>query len=240
MKNSISVLFENDDFIIVSKSAGILSIPDRYNPDKENLYHELEQKIGNVFIVHRLDKDTSGVICFAKNQKTHAILNAEFEHREVDKLYIAICQGHPPEESGIIDVPIAHSPHHSGQMIVHGKGKSAITKFRIKEIYRNYSVLELKPETGRTHQIRVHLAHIGCPIICDPFYGTNSSLSIADIKRNTKLSKNDEGFKPLIERTALHASELRFKLYNQSYIFNAELPKDMRAVVNQLGKWQRI
>ena len=238
-KKEFKILFENDDFFIISKPAGLLSIPDRFNIEKENLYNLLKLKWEDLFIVHRLDRETSGIICFAKNANAHKLLSLDFENRKIDKRYLALCNSIPLEETGIIDIPIAHSQTHDGRMITHSKGKPAETKFKIKEQWRGYSLIEIKPETGRTHQIRVHMAYIGCPILCDPFYGITSSLTIDDIKKHSKLSKNDERFRPLIERTALHAFSLSFRFMNTDFYFEVEMPKDMKAVVSQLNKWQK-
>ncbi len=218
----------------------MLSIPDRFQSDKESVFSILKNKNPNILAVHRLDKDTSGVICFAKNPTTHRILNTKFENRLIQKYYLAVCESQPPEESGIIEAPIAHSSSQDGKMLIHPKGKAALTKFRIKELWRNFCLLELKPETGRTHQIRVHLAYIGCPILCDPLYGFRTTLTIDEIKKHTKLSKNEESFRPLLTRTALHASSIKFELGDEKFAFEAELPKDMKAVIHQLNKWQSL
>ena len=233
---NISIVFENEEFLIIDKPSGLLSIPDRYDQNKECLSNLLAKKYENIFIVHRLDKDTSGLICFAKNKDSHKALSELFELRDIDKRYYAICEGVPPEESGIIDAPIAHSHSQSGKMVIHSKGKESITKFKTAQEWKRFSLIECKLESGRTHQIRVHLAYIDCPIICDPLYGNLQSLSIQDLKRNSRLSKEEEGFRPLINRTALHSHHLSFKFKNQEFTFNSDYPKDMKAVVNQLNK----
>lgn len=240
MNKAIKIIFENNDFVILNKPSGLLSIPDRFDESKENLYDLLKNSMKEIFIVHRLDRETSGVICFAKHAESHKVLNDAFESRQIDKRYLAICESSPSEDSGIIDVPISHSQTHAGRMLIHPKGKEATTKYRVKEKWRNFSLLECKPETGRTHQIRVHLQYLECPIICDSFYGKRSSLSIDDLKKHSKLSKNKEGFKPLIDRTALHAHTISFKYKKEVFTFEAEIPKDMKAVINQLSKWQRL
>ena len=237
---AIQILAEEKDFIVINKPSGILSIPDRFDSTKENVYGLLRETYPGLMVVHRLDKDTSGVLCFALNAASHRQLNDSFANREVTKIYRAICESCPADDSGLISAPIAHSPAQDGKMVIHPKGKEALTKYRVKEHWRQFSLLELKPETGRTHQIRMHLAYIGCPIVCDPLYGQRSSLSIADIKRHSKLTGTDEHFNPLISRTALHAWSLEFNLNGQSHYFEAEMPKDMKALINQLNKWQRI
>lgn len=239
-RKNIPILFENEDFLIADKPAGILSIPDRYDENKENLSSILSDKYGQIFVVHRLDKETSGVICFAKNSDSHKELNDLFESRQIDKRYLAICLKSPPEDSGVVDLAIAHSHSHPGKMTIHARGKESITKFRIAKQWKNYCMLECKPETGRTHQIRVHLAYMDCPLVCDQLYGNGQAISIQDLKRHSKLSKLEEEFKPLISRTALHAYSLEFQFRGEKIFVKSELHKDMKALSQQLDKWNSI
>lgn len=125
-------------------------------------------------------------------------------------------------------------------MVIHPKGKPSITKYRVMKAWNQFCLIELKPETGRTHQIRIHLAYMGCPIVADKLYGKRDQLTIKDIKVKSKLSKEDEEFRPLINRTALHAYSLSFNLYQKNLSFQAEPPKDFRAVMHQLDKWRSL
>ncbi|NOT36721.1 MAG: RNA pseudouridine synthase [Saprospiraceae bacterium] len=240
IKKGFSILFENNDFLIVDKPSGLLSIPDRFDIEKENLSTLLSSQFGEIFTVHRLDKETSGVICFAKNKDSHKTLNEMFENRDIDKRYYAICEKSPPEEIGIIDAPIAHSHSQSGKMCIHSRGKESITKFKLLKQWKNFCLIECKLETGRTHQIRVHLAYIDCPIACDSLYGNIQIITIQDLKRKSKLSKSEEEFKPLMNRTALHAHSIGFSWKKEQILVTSELPKDMRALVNQLDKWNTL
>ncbi|MBK9272088.1 MAG: RluA family pseudouridine synthase [Saprospiraceae bacterium] len=237
-KHSVEIIFENEDFIVINKASGLLSIPDRFDPAKPNAFNMVSQKIQNLWVVHRIDRDTSGLLIFAKNAETHKLLNLQFENQQIHKLYIAICQGTPPFEEGLIEAPIAHSASNDGRMVIHPKGKTSETLYKLSKTWKNFSQLECKPLTGRTHQIRVHLAYIGCPIVGDPLYGLKPNLKIEDIKKKVYRGKFEEEGPDLIHRTALHASAIEFNLGDQKFHFNCPLPKDMRAVVNQLNKWQ--
>ena len=120
---ALSIIFENEDFIAVNKEPGMLTIPDRHDDAQLSLYKILTKKYGKIFIVHRLDKDTSGLILFAKNENAHKYLSQLFEHRKIEKKYLGIVNGSMPQNSGSINEPIAEHPVKKGQMIVNRKGK---------------------------------------------------------------------------------------------------------------------
>jgi len=233
----LSIIFENDHFLVVDKPSGLLSIPDRYDLEKPNLIKLLQLKYDDLFVVHRIDKETSGLVLFAKNSESHRLLSMLFESHEIEKRYVALTENCPMPESGIIDMPIAHSAFETGKMTIHKKGKSSITYYKIIESFKHFCMLEVAPKTGRTHQIRVHLAAISCPILCDPLYGLRKELFIQDIKYRAKIADFEQE-RPLLSRTALHASSLEFSLYDQNYKIASPLPKDLKAVLNQLRKWQ--
>ena len=235
--SEINTIYENEHFLVVDKAAGMLSIPDRYDLEKPNLIKLLQAKYDELFVVHRIDKETSGLVLFAKNSETHRLLSLLFENHTIEKRYVALTENCPVPESGIIDMPIAHSAYETGKMTIHKKGKPSITYYKIVESFKRFCLFELAPKTGRTHQIRVHLAALSCPIICDPLYGLRKELFIKDIKYNAK-NADFEHERPLLSRTALHASSLEFNLYGQSYKIESPLPKDLRVVLNQLRKWQ--
>lgn len=231
------ILFENEHFLVVNKPSGLLTIPDRYDPNKPNLLSLLNARSDDIFTVHRIDKETSGLVMFAKNAESHRILSLLFENHEIQKRYISFTENCPTPESGIINLPIAHSVFETGKMTIHKNGKPSITYYKIIESFRSFCMLELEPKTGRTHQIRVHLAAISCPILCDPLYSPRHELFIKDIKSRAKIADYDQE-RPLLSRTALHANSLEFSLYDQLYQFECPLPKDLRALLNQLRKWQ--
>lgn len=234
----IEVLYEDEEMIVLNKSSDTLSIPDRFKPEIFNLKSHLESRYPEIFVVHRLDKDTSGAICFAKNEEAHRHLSLQFQNREVIKIYHLFCQGHPPEEAGFIDAPIFKRS--DGKSIIHKKGKPSKTEYRVLKAYRTQCILEFKLLTGRTHQARIHAAHINCPLLVDPTYGNRSHFYLSEIKPKYRLGKNKEE-QPFLRRTPLHAKTLILKhpKTNKRIEFNAEYTKDMRALENQLNKWAR-
>ena len=233
------VLFENDDLIALDKPAGMLSIPDR-TQSSVSLKDLLIEKYGNIFTVHRLDRDTSGAIVFAKHEQSHKDLSAQFEMRETEKIYQGIVIGRPTMAMDTIDEPIAEHPAKNGTMIINQKGKPSITSYAVLEQFHGYAYLQFQIYTGRTHQIRVHMKHIGHPIVCDDLYGDGKALLLSSFKKKFKLSKDVEEERPLLSRLALHAAKLTIKLSSgEPLLLEAPLPKDLRATLEQLGKWNK-
>lgn len=236
------ILFEDESLIAVNKAAQVLSIPDRHRPELTNIYALLLEKYGEIYIVHRIDKDTSGVLIFAKTAAAHKSLSEQFEGRTTEKLYKALVIGCPFEEEGRIEAGIAHHPTQLGLMCVSSKGKESITEYRVLEKFKNYSLLECNILTGRTHQIRVHLKHIGHPMVVDFQYGGKESFFLSEFKkRKFNLGKWEEEV-PMLSRVPLHAYSLTFNHpeSGEEMTLTAEMPKDMRAVLSQLSKWDKI
>ncbi len=230
------IIFENDDLVALNKPAGLLSIPDR-EQTQTSLKNILQNKYDSIFTVHRLDKDTSGIIVFAKNEHTHKHLSQLFENRQVTKYYLGLVHGLPSSLQGKIELPIAEHPVHKGTMIIHKKGKLAVTDYETIEPNRKISLVKFQIHTGRTHQIRVHAKSMGNPIICDELYGDGKPVLLSSIKRKFNLSKKEEIEKPLLARLGLHSYQLIFNDVSGKEInLTAELPKDMRALLNQLRK----
>ncbi|MEP7251803.1 MAG: RluA family pseudouridine synthase, partial [Ginsengibacter sp.] len=167
----IEILFENDEFVAINKAAGVLTIPDRYDDTQLSVYKHLQNKYEKIFIVHRLDRDTSGLILFAKTEQAHKYLSQLFEQRKIEKIYYGIIVGALPVKKGSINEPITEHSFQKGLMTVTKKGKPSITDYEVMEDYGLYSLVKFKIHTGRTHQIRVHMKFEGHPIICDPLYG---------------------------------------------------------------------
>lgn len=232
------ILFENTEFVAVNKPAGFLSIPDREGKDP-SLKGILKEKYGSIFTVHRLDRDTSGVIVFAKNEVTHKYLSKIFEERAVEKIYQGFVQGTLPEKKGSIDLPIMEHPAKPGTMVTNKKGKASLTDFEVIEELGLLSLVQFQIHTGRTHQIRVHMQSLGHPIACDELYGDGRPIYLSSIKRNFKLSKYEEEERPLLGRMALHSHLLHFQdEHGEYHTIEAPLPKDMRALLQQLRKWK--
>ncbi len=231
-------LFEDDDYIIVNKPARLLSIPDRYDPSLPSARGLLEAEVKQpVFVVHRLDRETSGLIAFAKHEQAHRFLSGLLEQHEVGKFYAGLVLGSPQPDSGRIELPIAPNPAQPGKMMVAKQGKPSVTDYKVVESWSLFSLVQWQIHTGRSHQIRVHMSSIGHPIVCDSIYGDGKPFLLSAIKRNFNLGKHTEEERPLLSRLALHA--YRFQFVNEAgkeILVEAPLPKDIVACVSQLGK----
>ncbi len=233
---NLDIIFENSEFIVINKPAGMLSIPDRMQSEP-SLKDLLIEKYGKILTVHRLDRETSGIILFAKDEETHKFFSKKFEEREVEKYYMGLLYGTLSSLSGTIDTPIMEHPVFKGQMVVNRKGKPSVTDYEVVESLGKYSLVKFRLHTGRTHQIRVHAKDIGHPIACDPLYGDGKPILLSSIKKKYKLSKQEEEERPILNRVALHSYQLKFNgATGESFDLTAELPKDIRALIQQLKK----
>ena len=231
------IIFENTDFVAVNKPSGLLSIQDRAGSEI-SLKDILKERYGNIFTVHRLDRDTSGIIIFAKNEAAHKELSRLFESREMEKFYVGLVNGQMINEAGSIDAAIMEHPGKTTKMITHVKGKPSLTDYQVLESFRLYTWVQFQIHTGRTHQIRVHMQHIGHSIVCDNIYGDPKPILLSSIKRNFKLAKAAEEEKPILSRLALHSFRLNFSMNGESYELEAPVPKDLKALLQQLKKWK--
>lgn len=230
------ITFENDDLIALNKPSGLLSIPDREGKDV-SLKTLLQEKHEHVFTVHRLDRETSGIIVFAKNEATHKHLSKQFEERQTKKIYVGLVIGSPHSKKGSINKPIAENTIKRGVMLIHQRGKESLTDYEVVEDFGIYSWLQFRIHTGRTHQIRVHMKDVGHPIVCDELYGDGKPLLLSSIKSKFKLSKKEEEERPLLNRLALHAHKLTFTdIKGEIFELEAQVPKDIRATLQQLEK----
>jgi 23S rRNA pseudouridine1911/1915/1917 synthase len=231
----LDIILENDFFIAINKPSGLLSVPDRMQSEP-SLKDILLQKYGSIYTVHRLDKGTSGVIIFAKDEETHKQLSLLFEGREVEKYYVGLVNGVLMNNVGSIDAPIMMHPADNGTMIISPKGKPSLTDYEVLEGFRFYSWVQFRIHTGRTHQIRIHLKQIGHSIVCDELYGDGKPILLSSIKKKFNLSKKEDEERPMLGRLALHSWKLKFQFNNQQIELEAEPPKDVRATLQQLRK----
>ena len=219
----LKIVYEDADLLVVDKPAGLAVHPAPGHPS-----HTLANAVLSYLpalakdadslrpgIVHRLDKDTSGLIIVAKNRLAQANLSQQFKSRVVKKTYITLVQGKLTPEKGIIEAAIGRDPSHRQRMAVTAKGREARTEYQVIKYIGNYSLLEIKPETGRTHQIRVHLAATGFPVVGDTTYGLKSSR---------------------FPRQFLHASKITFKLPStgKEITLESPLPPDLQGVLKEI------
>ncbi len=236
----LPLLHQDPHLLVVDKPADLLTVPDRHDPDLPNLKQLLSEQYGQVIPVHRLDRPTTGLLVFARTPEAHRSLSMQFEARDVEKVYLALVDGVPDPDEATIDEPIAPHPSKVGQMLVSNRGgKFARTDYKVMEVLGKFSLVGVQIFTGRTHQIRVHLAYIGHPLLVDPFYGKRTEFFLSELKGRRYNKGKHEEERPLLSRVPLHASRLGFThpVTGEWLHFEAELPKDMRAMVRQLGKW---
>jgi 23S rRNA pseudouridine1911/1915/1917 synthase len=225
----LDVVFENADVLLVNKPAGMVVHPAAghatgtlvhavlaHAPDLEGIGGEVRPGV-----VHRLDRDTSGLILLAKNDRAYHSLQQQFKTRAISKTYLAIADGHPPTTTGKVEAPIGRDPKNRKRMavVIAGKGRLAITSYRVLADFKEACLLEVHPETGRTHQIRVHLAFLGCPVLGDRVYGRR---------------------RPMLQtpRQMLHAWRLRLLLPGESEPreFEASIPRDFELALAELRR----
>jgi len=233
----LDIIFENDDFIAINKPSGLLSIPDRIGKER-SLKDYLKERYGNIYTVHRLDRGTSGIILFAKTEDSHKALSLLFEGRDMEKYYVGLVNGQMIHPKGTIDAAIMEHPGKTTKMITHVKGKASITDYEVLESFRLFSWVQFQIHTGRTHQIRVHMQHLGHSIVCDEIYGDPKPILLSSIKRNFKLAKEAEEEKPILSRLALHSFKLKFVLNDDEFELEAPVPKDLKALIQQIRKWK--
>lgn len=237
-KQRLSVLYVDEDLILVNKPPGLLSIPDRFQKDRPHVRGILEQRFGKVYVVHRLDKDTSGVMVFARTAEAHRALSLQFEYRRVEKVYHAVLSGILEHDTIEVDFPLLPDPRRPGRMMPSARGKEARTHIRVLERFQIATYVECRLTTGRLHQVRVHCAALGHPLLVDPDYGGAPAFFLSSIKRRYKLAHGEHEF-PLLARLSLHALALGFEhpRTGQWMVIEAPLPKDLRALLHALQKY---
>ncbi|MEO6488301.1 MAG: RluA family pseudouridine synthase [Ferruginibacter sp.] len=233
------IVFENGDIVAINKPAGLLTIPDRSQTEK-SLKEFLQDKYGSIFTIHRLDKDTSGLVMFAKNEQAHKYYSLLFEERKVEKYYLGIVLGSPANTTGEIDAPIAEHGLQKGLMTVHRNGKPSKTTYEVLDANRNFSLVSFQLHSGRTHQIRVHTQNIGHSLACDPLYGDGKPILLSSIKKKFKLGQHDLTERPMLNRLALHSYKLCFEdMGGKTMEILTEMPKEFRVLMQQLKKYSR-
>ncbi len=242
----LEILYEDDNLIVVNKPAGILVTPDRWDhgiPTLQDMLREyLRRNQGtqhpNLRVIHRLDKDTSGAIVLAKNVKAQSNVSKQFESGEVSKSYYAIVKGDIPQNEGIINFSLSESSRNPGTMVVNPKGKKSITLYNVLERFDGFALVEAKPLTGRTHQVRVHFNALGYPLAIDPLYGNSEPVYLSQFKKNYKAKDQDE--KPVISRLPLHAFLLSFRepLDAKTIVVEAPPPRDFSRMLKMLRKYR--
>ena len=232
-----SIIYIDDDLLIADKPNGLTVIPERFNATKPCLQSILEEKNAKLWVVHRIDRETTGLVCFARNEAAHKNLSKQFETREVRKFYKVIVSGRLEGTDGEIDSPIMERPNKLGTMMVHPKGKEALTLFSVEEQFRSCALLNVEIKTGRTHQIRVHFAAVGHPLLVDSIYAKHEAFYLSSIKKKYKQSDPEE--KPIISRLTLHAFllELNHPTTGDRMTFTSPLPHDMEALLKVLRKY---
>lgn len=229
---NISIVYEDDNLLVINKPSGLITHPKNADDNQDSVTGWLVEKYPEIKtvgedplrpgLVHRLDKDTSGLLIIAKTQDSFLYLKNLFQDRKIKKFYLALVHGKPKEPKGIIDAPMGRIGMKRTTQL-HGKKKlkdekTAVTEYSTLKNFRNFTLLEVSPHTGRTHQIRVHLKSIGTPVAGDPLYG----------------HKNQNGPKEP-SRLFLHAYKLQFiSPDGKSLIFETDLPDDLQNFINEL------
>jgi 23S rRNA pseudouridine1911/1915/1917 synthase len=241
---ALEILREEASWTAVAKPAGVASVKERWDreaPTALNLLHaewlRRDPAAPKPFVIHRIDKDTSGLLLFGRTPEAARELSTAFRKRTVAKEYLALVVGSPPEPSGELEIRLQPDPRRPERMRSDPKhGKKSLTAWETVESFRGWTLLRALPRTGRTHQIRVTLAELGCPIVADHLYGDGEGLLLSRLKRRYKPPK-DHPERPLLGRLALHAHRLRFPdpaAPGAEVAVEAPLPKDFRLALDRL------
>ena len=248
----LEILWSDDNYVAISKPPGLATIPGRGEDTSAfeqlaallKLPHKGESD-PRLRVVHRIDKDTSGLLVFAKNRDAQRHLSHQFQNNLVEKQYLALVAGTPDQDEGDIDAKIAVHPTSAKRMAVSKHGRPARTLWKVETRFRGLTLLRVFPKTGKTHQIRVHLQSVGLPLVIDPLYNAArgravpEGLFLSGFKRDYRPVRGEDE-RPLIDRLTLHAERLRFANTGGAQVeLTAPLPKDFRAALNMLDKYAR-
>lgn len=246
----VDIVYEDDDMLAVNKQAGIVCHPARATQTgtlANGLAYHAEQlsKGDDPFrpgIVHRLDKQTTGIMLVAKTDEAHWRLSLQFERRQIQKTYMAIVEGRPELDGDRIDMPIMSHPYVKDKNVVPGphddasKAKEAVTTYEVVERFTGFALVKLSPKTGRTHQLRVHMSQIGHPMVGDPMYGGHM------VSEAMLSGRSDDSDEPILTRQALHAFEISFlhPIRERSMTLQAPLPEDFCRALEIVRKHRQI
>ena len=232
-----TVIFNDENIVVLNKRSGLLVAQDRYDPEAPRLDSAAEKEFGRLYAVHRIDKDTSGCVIYAKTPEAHRGLSLQFENRSVEKIYHCLVNGRPLWQSKTVDSKLLPDGDARHRTTVNSRfGKPSLTDFNLIGVCGPYSWLEARPKTGRTHQIRAHLQSIGLSIVCDPLYsGNQKPVRLSDIKKRWNGDLETE--RPLLSRLALHAYSISIDhpKTGERMTFTAPYQKDMEATRKQLA-----
>lgn len=249
----LDVLYEDDVMLVLNKQAGLIIHPARGNKGGTLVnglvhYSNSLSQVNGCFrpgIVHRLDRNTTGVIVVAKTDTAHWRIAHQFEHRQVRKTYLAVVHGTMDLDADVIEIPLGRHPRVREKYAAQPEtGKSAVTRYELQRQYRGYALLQLMPKTGRTHQLRVHLSLIKHPVVSDVIYG-GKSMTLFQLANGRPLEPDDAPLmpdEPIIDRQALHAArlELHHPTTGKPMNFEAPLPPDIRRLVQLLEQYRRL
>lgn len=227
------IVFDDENYTIINKPPYLSTLEDRNDPSNVlNLFRAIND---NYQVCHRLDKETSGALLLAKNDEAYRHAALQFQEREVEKIYHALVKGRFVNEAIQVDVPLRTSG--SGKVIFDKRrGKEAITLIRPKQFFRDYTLVEAKPLTGRTHQIRAHLSYLDFPICGDTLYNGNA-IFLSSLKKDFKKKEHEEE-RPLFSRVGLHSYSIKLTNVNKNIILKmCDYPKDMEIIMKKLNKF---
>ncbi len=237
----IPLLFSDVALLVVNKPAGLSTLPDGYNPTLPHIKSVLERQFGHLWIVHRLDKDTSGVLLLARSAEAHRTLNTQFEQHRVSKCYHALVVGNPEWQEQTVSLPLRPNGDRQHRTVIDTQaGKPAITHLKVLERFVNYCLLEAIPETGRTHQIRAHLCALGLSILGDKLYGKRKAP--LDGLKTHPTHTDDSPSSGMVDGMGLHALslEIHHPLSVEKMKFTAPYPEKLRLVLEHLRSQAQV
>ena len=236
----ILIIWGDEHILVIDKPAGLLALPDGYDPSATHVKELLSPQYESLWIVHRLDRYTSGVMILALSASAHRQLNNQFQERKVKKMYLALVVGDPDWDRKVVDQPLRLNVGRRHKTVVDlSSGKPSVTRLEVLQRYRGYALVKAVPETGRRHQIRAHLASQGYPITADNLYRNEASFPSPGVIRDSLSGVNSK--EPLLNRLGLHAQalELRHPVTAEQTRFEAPLPRDFRLALDLLRDQSR-